>query len=271
MRAFERITKDPAVKNGLPCIRDTGISVTEVVRQVVYAKPLDEVLLDYPQLTRDDLEEALAFEVGGTQRMLSGLVHDFRAPVSSFRTVSQMMEELFDDTSNNTQHQLLRVIDNVGNGIQLKVSQIEAWASIYPLDHQKSLVRYNELIDKIEKKLSLTIHGDSYLLKSQSIYCEEWQIELLFDQLALSQEWEGVVSPGRIEVSTNLSHLVHFIIERNTINKFHPGQYRVGLGIHPLGIAALILENHQSELILSETETGVRFEFDLPIWQGDQA
>lgn len=59
--AFERITADPSVMAGVPCIRGTRIPVATVVGMVAEGMSVDEILADYPQLAKDDVREALRF------------------------------------------------------------------------------------------------------------------------------------------------------------------------------------------------------------------
>ncbi len=64
MRAFERIKIDPNVANGLPCIRDTSITVSEVVKAIQGGKSVNEVIDSYEGLTIDDVVEAQRFAIG---------------------------------------------------------------------------------------------------------------------------------------------------------------------------------------------------------------
>lgn len=59
--AFERITADPEVMAGVPCIRGTRIPVATVVGMVAEGMTDQEILDDYPQLNREDVREALRF------------------------------------------------------------------------------------------------------------------------------------------------------------------------------------------------------------------
>jgi uncharacterized protein (DUF433 family) len=59
--SFERITIDHRVMAGVPCIRGTRIPVATVVGLVAEGLTVDEILTDYEQLTREDIEEALRY------------------------------------------------------------------------------------------------------------------------------------------------------------------------------------------------------------------
>jgi uncharacterized protein (DUF433 family) len=61
LRMFERITFHPNIMGGRACIRGMRIPVSVVVSQVAYGATVDEVLREYPDLEREDIESALAY------------------------------------------------------------------------------------------------------------------------------------------------------------------------------------------------------------------
>ncbi|MDR0709213.1 MAG: DUF433 domain-containing protein [Spirochaetaceae bacterium] len=61
IEAFDRITYDPAVMGGKPCIRGMRVTVGMVVEQVGAGIPFDEILAAYPYLERDDILQALKY------------------------------------------------------------------------------------------------------------------------------------------------------------------------------------------------------------------
>jgi uncharacterized protein (DUF433 family) len=64
---FERITVDPNRMRGLPCIRDTRVTVSAVLGQLAAARSIDEVLADYPYLEREDILAALEWAAAAAQ------------------------------------------------------------------------------------------------------------------------------------------------------------------------------------------------------------
>ena len=58
---FERITTDPDVMGGLPCIRGLRFPVATVVAMVADGMTPDEILAEHPDLTRDDIHESLLY------------------------------------------------------------------------------------------------------------------------------------------------------------------------------------------------------------------
>ena len=61
MSGLERITVDPTVRFGKPCIRGTRITVGEVLGYLAGGTAEDDILRQFPQLTREDLRACLAY------------------------------------------------------------------------------------------------------------------------------------------------------------------------------------------------------------------
>ena len=59
--AFGRISIDPAVMGGAPCIRNLRVTVSLVLAQLASGRTIDEILDDYPYLEREDIYAALEF------------------------------------------------------------------------------------------------------------------------------------------------------------------------------------------------------------------
>ena len=56
-----RITTDPAVMMGKPCIKGTRIAVELILRKLGAGRSFADLREVYPHLTEDDLRAALAF------------------------------------------------------------------------------------------------------------------------------------------------------------------------------------------------------------------
>ena len=61
MSALDRITVDPAVCGGRPCIRGLRIRVKDVLDLLAAGASHDEILADYPYLEPDDIAAVLSF------------------------------------------------------------------------------------------------------------------------------------------------------------------------------------------------------------------
>lgn len=58
---FPRITRDPAVMGGKPCIRGQRVTVGMVVGQIGGGKNIDDLLAECPYLEREDILEAVRY------------------------------------------------------------------------------------------------------------------------------------------------------------------------------------------------------------------
>jgi uncharacterized protein (DUF433 family) len=61
MTPFSRITQNPAVMGGKPCIRGMRVTVGMIVGQIAAGASIDELLADYPYIEREDVFEALRY------------------------------------------------------------------------------------------------------------------------------------------------------------------------------------------------------------------
>jgi uncharacterized protein (DUF433 family) len=58
---LERISIDPQVCFGKPCIRGTRIWVSLLLDFLANGMTMQEILVEYPQLTEEDIRAALAY------------------------------------------------------------------------------------------------------------------------------------------------------------------------------------------------------------------
>lgn len=58
---MDRIVVDPAVMVGKPVVRGTRIPVEIILEKLAMDLDVDEILLDYPRLTRDDIRACVEY------------------------------------------------------------------------------------------------------------------------------------------------------------------------------------------------------------------
>jgi len=61
MNQFDRITSDPTVMNGQPCIRGMRLTVRRVLEALAMYPNWDDLRVEYPELEPEDIRQALAF------------------------------------------------------------------------------------------------------------------------------------------------------------------------------------------------------------------
>lgn len=71
MNLLQRIAMDPAIRFGKPCVRGTRITVGDVLEYLAGGMCEDEILADFPQLTRDDIRACLAYAAERERRTIS--------------------------------------------------------------------------------------------------------------------------------------------------------------------------------------------------------
>jgi uncharacterized protein (DUF433 family) len=58
---FDRITQEPGVMGGKPCIRSMRITVSNILSQIGAGESIDDLLVDYPYLEREDVLQAIQY------------------------------------------------------------------------------------------------------------------------------------------------------------------------------------------------------------------
>ena len=61
MKDFDRLTQDPAVMGGKPCIRGQRVTVGMILGLLAAGQTPEELLADFPYLEREDVSQALRY------------------------------------------------------------------------------------------------------------------------------------------------------------------------------------------------------------------
>jgi uncharacterized protein (DUF433 family) len=67
MKSLERITQDPRIMGGKPCIRGMRVTVGAIVGLVAAGHSVEEILAAYPYLEHEDITEALQYAAWRSQ------------------------------------------------------------------------------------------------------------------------------------------------------------------------------------------------------------
>ncbi len=70
MPAFSRISIDPNVRFGKPCVKGTRITVGEVLGHLSTGMTEAELIAEFPQLVHEDVLECLAFAAERERRIV---------------------------------------------------------------------------------------------------------------------------------------------------------------------------------------------------------
>lgn len=66
----QRISLDPLVRSGKPCIRGTRIAVADVLDYLGGGMTVAEIVDDFPDLTAEDVQACLSFAADRERRLL---------------------------------------------------------------------------------------------------------------------------------------------------------------------------------------------------------
>jgi len=61
MDALDRITQDPRIMGGKPCIRGLRVTVGMILGEIGAGTSIEELLADYPYLEREDIMQAIRY------------------------------------------------------------------------------------------------------------------------------------------------------------------------------------------------------------------
>lgn len=61
VQQFSRITMDPDIMGGKPCIRGMRVTVGMIVEALSAGRIIEQLLVDFPYLEEPDIRDALAF------------------------------------------------------------------------------------------------------------------------------------------------------------------------------------------------------------------
>jgi uncharacterized protein (DUF433 family) len=68
----DRITIEPGKRGGKPCIRGMRITVYDVLDYLASGMSEKEILADFPELTKEDIQACLAFAADRERKLVSG-------------------------------------------------------------------------------------------------------------------------------------------------------------------------------------------------------
>jgi uncharacterized protein (DUF433 family) len=75
MAQLDRITFNPNVMGGKPCVRDTRVTVGTIVGLIASGSTAEEILTDYSYLEPDDIPAALSYAAWRAEEIELPLAH----------------------------------------------------------------------------------------------------------------------------------------------------------------------------------------------------
>ncbi len=71
MTHLDRITIEPGKRGGKPCIRGLRMTVADVLAYLASGMSEEDLLRDFPDLTREDIRAGLAFAADRERRLVA--------------------------------------------------------------------------------------------------------------------------------------------------------------------------------------------------------
>jgi uncharacterized protein (DUF433 family) len=109
---LDRITQPPSPDQAAT-IRDTGITVSEVVKALMGGKTADEVATEYSHLEAEDMIQALTYAIDDLFNEVHVLLFDLRNPINSLHVFCKYIAE---DESVVLDQQLRDTASNIARG-----------------------------------------------------------------------------------------------------------------------------------------------------------
>ncbi|MBZ0288853.1 MAG: DUF433 domain-containing protein [Anaerolineae bacterium] len=274
MRKFERIR----VEKGEAYIRDTGIMVSEIIEKSYQGVPLADMLAAYPLIQADDILQALCYSLAHLSEQVVYWATDGLTPLTAIKGFS----ELLADKTPVPSHQLT------------PETQQQILATILHNSHRAETVWHNlTTFTKLAKgmgtgtwevqKLSTIIDSIKFAVPRAE---PSATVEVQVDNSATSI-WTNWYIPQAIvnliiDFRLNLSLAANVTIKHSNDEQIvfqvyrnyeHPGShsdleyYPENLfDSGPMAVSALIVRQHKSEIHVYPSETGITFEFSVPVW-----
>ena len=73
MNWHDKISVNPGVRGGKPCVKGTRITVYDVLEYLAGGMSEDQILGDFPDLTREDIRASLAFAATRERRLANSV------------------------------------------------------------------------------------------------------------------------------------------------------------------------------------------------------
>lgn len=272
MRKFERIR----IEKGQAYIRDTGISMSEIVSLYLTEKDTRSISQQYPSLETDDVIEALGYAVQDIRSIISSMGNDMRVPLTSMHGYTDLLLKFPQDTFSSEQRQefIQTIQKNVFRLENFFIDFLD-WNSLHYSDHQEFWEKFS--LDKaIEGAFqSIQSHWPDAVITGQipgnlPEVKSNYSLPNLFHKLAgddlfgfLKHEviWRKTASDGEHVIITIERPFAREEVTFAEVENF------LSWSITPLALAAEILKKHGSELELIPGNESVIFKFSLPIWK----
>ncbi|HEX2906728.1 MAG TPA: DUF433 domain-containing protein [Phototrophicaceae bacterium] len=271
MRQFDRITFDVTINSGQASIRDTGITVSEIVQKLVHEKTTAEVLAEYPGLEAEDVEEALAYAVKDLMDAVAAWRHETHRPLTYVTGYSEFVQRGL-----GTEEQRKIYLNIVAQKSQ-EVRDLADLPNLWMRIHYG-----NPSIDWEQFSLSQFIERSLYQLQpfvtiQTIISTDGLQLKANYEittavYLLVNNWYLTKLKPGSaMKICEENDKEIWISIFRESENKEPPLREAeiYNWELSPFTLARQIIQRHNLDFQVIPSDEGLTFKFRLPIWKDD--
>lgn len=276
---FKRIRQDPDILGGQAYIDKTKITVNELVQQSLNGASLAELKKVYPQLTHDDIHQALSYAMSDILKGVSFWRHDGMTPLTQIKGFSEILvgKTDFDDLesipSEQKQQWLMIIHESSQRGIA-RWQQMGQWLThnYAPLSHQHEIIPVSQLLEdakdlafRYEPVLEIIVNG---LDDSIAIECPKDLAIILASLMTTAKNTFS--SPTTININCHEASLTLAIVRPlqypdDNISKL------LSIPFNPIATAQVMFHQNQFPFEIAQDESNIIFQVSLPIWSEEDS
>lgn len=269
MSKFERIVREPLVMGGQARIRDTSITVNEIVRLSLAGSSQAEVLQEFPMLEAEDVHQAFGYALASTLTAVADTMSELGesiTPVIQFNEIALNRIELPPQSDKKAledfKEKIPEMMVNYGKRARADVIGLKTWLRAnfeptkplpQPLDYllEKGIEEAKGYNSEFEFETSVDTRGD--------IFVDYHLVDIL--ACSLGRVYDFVPQVHLLVKQSNKS--IVFTTKRILRENASPDE--VYYETIRLRIVRLLLYQLGSELKIRQENKSVIFEFALPI------
>ena len=184
VQPFDRIVRDFSKFGGQAYIVQTGITVNQILALSVQGASIEEILAEFPQLSSDDIHQALSFALNDVFKAVSYWRHDGITPLTQIKGYSEILvgKTDFDD------------LDTI------PTEQKHQWMSIIHSSSQRGIASWQHMSQWLRK---------SYFLNPDA-HTEVYELEqFIMDMVKSAQNYEPVLQINVSPIDPRVTIEVH--------------------------------------------------------------
>lgn len=259
MSEFERIVREALVMGGQARIRDTNITVNEIVRLALAGRSQADILGQYPKLEAEDVHQALGYVVQQTSGLQVNSMQEMNPEISAIEGFASMLEAGFSSGDITPEFSMKKIISLIKSLKFKKMYYVLRARLLYPWYRKE---RQATEIQAIQKEIHYYLAPDipipaihisheieSYLIDSELIPILGFLTQQKTDSTISVKESDGSIL-FRVDVH-------HFERKDEPL-------------VSSIELAASVIHEIGSELKVKQERDTVIFEFALPIVDEDK-